>query len=143
MSEAPSPSVGEQVKAAQMGQSDGYLTFEKIDQAPSDLVEDDVDVPEWGGKVRVRSLTAAQATAIQQKGLAFKGDETKVAWEEMEVMQVAFGLVNPNLSAEQVRVLRLKRSAKGFARIVAWLDEKSGINKEELRKAQQEFQDES
>lgn len=133
------PPLGEQVKNAQLGGA--LLSFDDIKRAPSDLVEETLDIPEWGGKVRVRSLTAAQGTAVRQRGLQFKGDETKVAWEEMEVLQLTHGILEPNLSEQQVRELRREKSAAGFQRIVDWLDEKSGINKEEVRQAQESFQD--
>lgn len=140
MSEQAGPTVGEGIKNAQLG-GGKYLTLEQIQSAPTDLVEEDLPIPEWGGTIRLRSLTAAQATAVKQRGLAFKGEETKVAWEAMEVLQVAYGLVEPKLTEDEIKKLRLSKSAAGFDRITTWIDQKSGIDKEELRKAQQEFQD--
>lgn len=117
------------------------LSFEQIKKAPSDLFEETIEIPEWGGHIRLRSLTAAQSTTVRQEGLKFKGSgDTDVAWERMETLQVTMGLVDPPLTEEQVRELRLTKSASGFQRIIDWLDTKSGMDKEELRKAQQEFQ---
>lgn len=117
------------------------LTFDAIASAPSDLIEGWLEIPEWGGEVRLRSLTAAQSTSIRQEGLKYKGSgDIDTAWERMETLQVVYALQDPKLSEEQVRELRLTKSASGFQRVIDWVDEKSGMDKEELRKAQQEFQ---
>jgi hypothetical protein len=41
-----------------------YLTRDEILQA-ADIQYEDVDVPEWGGTVRVRSLTGAERDALE------------------------------------------------------------------------------
>jgi hypothetical protein len=110
-----------------------------LDRAPSDLVEEILEVPEWQCSVKVRSYTAAVSAQIKQRGLAFKGEDTKVAWAEMEITQFQRGVVEPLFSEDDVRKLHAT-SGRGFARVIAKLDELSGTDKEELRKAQDEFQ---
>lgn len=111
-----------------------------LEAAPSDLVEEVLFIPEWDCAVRVRSFTAAKAARIRQMGLGFKGDETTVAWAEMEMAQFAEGVIEPAFTADQVRTLH-KTSGRGFGRVIAWLDENSNMDKEELRKAREEFQE--
>lgn len=109
-----------------------------LDAAPSDLVTETLEIPEWKCSVRVRSLTAAQSARVKQAGLRFKGDETAVAWAEMEIMQFQEGVLDPSFRKDQVRRL-YGSSGKGFQRVIGWLDEHSGLNKEELRQARDEF----
>lgn len=137
--ETPAPTVGEAIKGAQ----NGHLPIGTVDQilkrAPSDLREETVEVPEWDCAVRIKSFTAAESAQIKHKGLAFRGEDTQVAWAEMEIAQFQQAVVEPRFSEDQVRQLHLT-SGRGFSRVIAAIDEMSGTDKEELRKAQQEFQ---
>lgn len=109
-----------------------------LENAPKDIVEETIPIPEWECSVVLRSLTAAQAAMVKQRGLGFKGEETTVSWAEMEKMQFRFGVVQPKFKKEDVDKLHLK-SGRGFNRVIAWLDEKSAMDKEALREAREEF----
>jgi hypothetical protein len=109
-----------------------------LKKAPDDITEKEIEVPEWDCSVKIRSFTAAQATAIRQQGLSFQGEETKVAWGEMEIMQFQQGVVEPRFDEDQARQLHLT-SGRGFARVIEALDELSNIDKEALAKAREEF----
>lgn len=116
----------------------GYLTPElAIERAPADCEERDVEV--WGGKVRVRGLTAAQAARVKQASIDLSGRNPDVVWAAMEMLQFELGVIQPKFTAEQVRTLHLTSGA-GFAKVIGVIDEISGTNKEELRDAQREFQ---
>lgn len=134
------PDVGETRKQTQEGSLPIGTVKQILDAAPRDLVEEVVPVPEWGLSVKVRSATAAQSATIKQRGFAFKGEEQKVSWAEMEVIQFQMGVVEPRFSETEVRKLHAT-SGRGFQRVINWLDENSGIKKEELSKAQDEFQE--
>ena len=84
---APPLSVGDAVKGAQTGQLPIGTVEEILKRAPSDLIEDVLEVPEWACSVKVKSFTAAQSAEVKQRGLAFKGEDTKVAWAEMLLAQ--------------------------------------------------------
>jgi len=131
-------SAGEALKKTQDGTLPIGSVEEILKKAPEDLVEEVLDVPEWGCSVKVRSFTAAQAAAVKQRGFGFKGDETLVAWAEMEIMQFKQGVVEPAFTEDQVRELHLS-SGRGFARVIEKLDELSKIDKEALAKAREEF----
>jgi hypothetical protein len=109
-----------------------------LEKAPADIQEKTIDVPEWECSVKIRSFTAAQSSGIRQRGLAFQGEETKVAWGEMEIMQFQQGVVEPRFDEDQVRQLHLT-SGRGFSRVIEALDELSNIDKEALAKAREEF----
>lgn len=46
--------------------------------AADDIRHEDVDVPEWGGTVRVRGLTGAQRSAIEGTMMAARGQEVSM-----------------------------------------------------------------
>lgn len=130
----PAPSV-----APADANGDGYLTVaEALERAPSDCEERDVEV--WGKRLRVRALTAAQAARVKQASINLSGRNPDVAWAEMERMQFQLGVIKPKFAAGEVRELHLKSGA-GFAKVIAVIDEISGTDKEELRKAQRDFPD--
>lgn len=137
--ETPKPSAGEAVKAAQMGAPLPIGSVETIlKNAPSDIVEETVEIPEWECSVRLRSFTAAQSARVKQHGLGFKGDRTEVAWAEMEIMQFMEGCIEPQWEHRQVVQLH-GTSGRGFQRVIDWLDEKSGTDKEAIRRARDDF----
>jgi len=108
--------------------------------APSDLVEELIEVPEWGCSVRVRSFTAAQSARIRQRGIGFKGENTTVAWAEMEKQQFIEGVIEPKFDKKSVEALH-RTSGRGFSRVIKWLDEHSNMDKEALAEAKKEFQE--
>lgn len=134
----PSPSAGEVLKDVQTGKLPIGSVEEILKKAPDDLVEEVVEIPEWGCSVRLRSFTAATSARIKQRGFTTRGEETTVAWAAMEQLQFKEGCIEPKFTDDQVKKLHLT-SGRGFARVIEWLDEKSKINKEELKKARDEF----
>lgn len=131
-------SVGEAIKDTQTGKLPIGTVEQILEAAPKDLVEDILEVPEWGCSVRVRSFTAAEAAAIKEEGFEFKGTETIIAWGEMEVQQFMRGVIEPEFSEEKVRELHLT-SGTGFTRVTNWLEEQSNIDREKLAKLRDEF----
>lgn len=132
------PTPGNAVKATQRGELPIGTVEQILEAAPKDIVKDVLAVPEWGFSVRVQSFTAAQSAAVKQRGFGFKGEETTVAWAEMEIMQFQLGVIEPKFSEDQVRQLHLS-SGPGFARVIEKLDELGKIDKEALRTAREEF----
>lgn len=133
----PSPEALGAMKAASLP----IGTVEDIlNAAPKDLVEDLLQVPEWGFSVRVRSLTAAQQAKVKQASIDLSGKAPDVVWAAMERVQFGEGVVEPAFTPAQVEQLH-RSSGPGFARVIAKLDEISGMSKEELRKAQNEFRE--
>jgi|SRR6185437_6640324 len=132
-------SVGEVVKATQKGSLPIGTVADILKAAPKDIIEEVVDIPEWGYAMKLKSFTAAASARIRSRGFAFREGETDIAWAEMEITQFMEGVKEPAWSEEEVRELHLTSGA-GFARVIAWLDEKSGIDKEALKKSREEFQ---
>jgi len=137
--EKQTPAVGEALKQTQNGSLPIGSVADILKKAPEDIVEEVIEIPEWGCSVRVRSFTAAQSARVRQLGIGFKGDSTQVAWAAMERAQFEEGVIEPQFKADEVRKLHLT-SGKGFSRVIAWLDKHSGLDKEELAQAREEFQ---
>lgn len=131
-------SPGEARKAIQAGKLPVGTVQQILTAAPDDIVEEILDVPEWKCAVKIKSFTAAQAARIKQVGFNFVGEETDVAWAEMEKAQFQEGVVDPKFSDEEVLQLHIT-SGRGFSRVIKRLDELSNLDKEAVKKAQEEF----
>ena len=134
----PVTPVGEVAKDVKMGNLPKGSVEQILSAAPKDLKKEWVDVPEWGYSVQLRSFTASESARIKQRGFAIREGETAVAWAEMEIMQFELGVQEPKFTNEQVRQLHLT-SGPGFARIIKWLDDNSGLDKDALKKSQEEL----
>jgi hypothetical protein len=119
----------------------GYLSAEEIAayaDSGKDLPEADVDGV-FGGRVRIRALTAAQNARIQQQSGQFSGKGVTIDFVEMERLKVQYAVIEPKLDADQVKRLHIK-SGPSFMKLVAEIDALSGTSEEGLRQAEQEFQ---
>jgi len=118
-----------------------YATADELlANAPKDIVEKDVEDVFDGLTIRVRGLTAAQASQVRQQSLNMNQRGADVAWAQMEIAQFEMGVIEPKLSHTQVVMLH-RTAGPSFTRVIEVLDELSGTNKEELRNAQREFQE--
>ena len=115
------------------------LTKDQILALPSDIVEEIVDVPEWGGSIRIRSLTAAELAKVRQASIRFKtnggGD---FIFAEQEKRQFEYGVVEPKFTKEEVNVL-FHRSAAAWRRVMDALDRISGTSDQDRREAEAAF----
>lgn len=97
--------------------------------AADDIVEQDVDVPAWGGSVRIRSLSMQQAANINR--LSQRRDPRTGKDEQDQGLLVAWllteGLVEPKLSIADASAL-LGKSAKAVSVIVTAINEASGLS---------------
>jgi len=69
------------------------LTRDAILQA-QDLQYEDVEMPEWGGTVRVRTLTGRERDAFEQSMLNEKGKNTKTNLRNIRAKLVALTVVD-------------------------------------------------
>ena len=70
-----------------------YLTKEEI-LAAKDTKYEDIDVPEWGGKVRIKCMTGSERDAYEASLYELKGTEVKLNREDMRAKLLARVLVN-------------------------------------------------
>lgn len=132
--------VGLPEQASSANGASGYLTAEQIEaNAAKDIIERDVE-DVFGGKVRIRTLTAAEATRVQQAGVkVLPGGGFRLSLPDAQIAKFELGVVQPKL--EHNAVLRLyQQSGSSFARVLAAIDEISGTGDDEMLRAQAAFQ---
>ncbi len=66
----------------------GYLSREAI-LSTEDIITEDVDVPEWGGKVRVKSMTGLERDAFDASLTTGVGKDLKINTDNMRARLVA------------------------------------------------------
>jgi hypothetical protein len=125
-----------QKEATQNG--NGYVTaLEAIERAPADCKEEDVENV-FGGKVRIRGLTAAMQARVKQESIKLGGRSPDVVWAAMELVQFELGVIEPKFSTAQVRTLHTT-AGPSFAKVISAIDALSGTSEEERKKAQAAF----
>jgi hypothetical protein len=111
-------------------------------EGPSDLREADVeDVPVPGESVRVRALSAAYSAEVQgQLKLVNEGREqiAKIDVPSMELLQFVHGVIDPVFTQDEAKQVQAKYGA-AFRKVVAKIDELSGIDKETIDKTEKRF----
>lgn len=117
---------------------DAWLT------GPSDLAEAVVeDVPVKGQSVKVRGLPAQFSNEAQSKALKMitgtRGEQTAtVDTAVMSVIQFAHGCVEPKFTVQEAQQIA-ERFGPAFFKVVEKIDELSGIDKEAIESANDQF----
>jgi len=113
-------------------------------QGPSDLREADVeDVPIDGKSVRVRGLPAAYSNHATSEALELitgpRGEQTAhINTEKLEVLQFAHGCIDPTFTVDEARLIAQKYGP-AFRKVIAKIDELSGVDKEAIEKTNAAF----
>ena len=111
-------------------------------QVPATSREADVeDVPVAGESVRVRGLPAKYTAEIQgQLKLVTEGREqiAKIDVPTMEMLQFVHGVIDPEFNEPRPPQIQ-ERYGPAFRKVVAKIDELSGIDKEAIEKAEPRF----
>jgi hypothetical protein len=107
-----------------------YLSKEQIVSA-TDVKTIDLDIPEWGGTVRVRNLSALEREQfirdIQSKNLDLS--KTKIAWVARCLIQEDG---NPIFSSTEIELLGNK-SAKALDRVVDAIESINALTVESMK----------
>lgn len=111
-----------------------FLTFEQI-AAADDITVKTVEIPEWNGKVQVKSLTKRQFDLISKRA---RNEDGELDQEKLEMMIFCTGMVNPKLTAEQYEHMR-DRSMRGWARIYDAIGATTMLGEGDSAKAEQRF----
>jgi len=122
------------------GKGDGkrqtLLTAEQILGA-DDREERVIEVPEWGGSVRVRAFSKAEEHRMRK--LAMVKNEVDTC--RMQMLMVITGMVQPKLSLDQIEALSHKSQA-AIDRILLVLMDISGMKREAVDDAKRNFPEE-
>lgn len=114
-------------------------------EGPGDLREEDVeDVPVEGESVRVRGLPAAYSNKANSDALELvtgvRGEQTaRVNTHKLEVIQFAHGCVDPVFTEQEAEIIA-QRYGPAFRKIIAKIDELSGVDKETIERTNAAFQ---
>lgn len=107
-----------------------------------DLKEADVeDVPVPGESVRVRGLSARYSAEVQsQLKMVSEGRSqvAKIDVASMEVLQFAHGVIEPVFTRDEAKQIQ-EKFGPAFRKVVAKIDELSGIDKEAVEATEQRF----
>ena len=111
---------------------------------PGDCEEADVeDVPVKGESVRVRGLAAAYSNEAQSEALEYittpKGDTVAtINTAKMEVLQFAHGVIEPQFNVQEAEQVA-RKFGPAFKKVIAKIDELSGVDKEAVEQAEARF----
>lgn len=118
------------------GASEGvhYLTADEILQA-ADTVIETVQVPEWGGAVRVRGMTGYDRDAFERTLLNVRGKDVDTNWTNLRAKLVARTVIDEenNLLFKETQVVALgRKAAKALDRVFEVAQRLSGIGKDDV-----------
>lgn len=103
--------------------------------AADDIKTETVPVPEWGGEVLVRGMTAAQRDDYEQSLMKGKGSDREVNLRNARTKLAVRSVVDADgelLFAEQDVVALGKKSAAALQRVFDVATRLSGLSKEDL-----------
>lgn len=109
------------------------LSVEDILSAP-DLPEREVEVPEWGGSVRIRGFT--KATQQEMRRLASDGGDLNA--DRLEMLMFIRGVVEPQFAEADYEALQQK-SAVVIDRILRAIMALAGLTREAVDDAKRLF----
>jgi hypothetical protein len=98
-------------------------------------------VPVAGESVKVRALSAKYSAEVQgQLKLVTEGREqiAKIDVPTMELLQFQHGVIEPQFSRAEAEQIQ-ERYGAAFRKVIAKIDELSGIDKEAIEKVEQTF----
>jgi hypothetical protein len=113
------------------------LTFEDI-LAAEDIEERTLLVPEWGGAIRLRTFT--KNVELRMRAEARDARTGVVDSEQLEMLMLVYGVVEPELTVEQVPHLRTKNAAV-VDRILTAIVELNRLGGDAIEKAVAAFQE--
>lgn len=112
----------------------GLLSREQILQA-EDLVYEDVEVPEWGGTVRVRGLTGAERDQFEASIVSLNGRQSKVDTRNVRAKLAALTIIDEDgkrlFTDQDVQQLGLK-SAAALDRVFDVAQRLSGLSDQDI-----------
>lgn len=113
------------------------LTFEDI-LAAEDIQNRTVDVPEWGGAVRLRTFTKNVELEMRTKA---RDERTGIVdSEKLEMLMLVYGVVEPDLTFDQIPSLRTKNAAV-IDRILGEIVGLNRLGEDAIAKALADFQE--
>lgn len=111
-----------------------YLSRDAI-LAANDVQYEDVEVPEWGGTVRVKSLMGKERDALESSMIVGKGKNTNVNLNNLRAKLVARSVVDEDgkrLFSDDDIVALGEKSAAALNRVYEVAQRLSGVTQEDI-----------
>lgn len=102
------------------------LTLEAIHKA-KDYRESDVEVPEWGGAVKCRTLSMAARYEISERSVIDKGGKPGVDNVKFAAGTLAHGVIEPKMSFDEAMEVIKTHSPEAIQRLVDEVWKLSGL----------------
>lgn len=119
------------------------LNKEQI-KSVSDLETQDVEVPEWGGTVRLKSLTGAERDRFEASVVQGQGRNTTVNMQNLRAKLVAQSAIGedgkPLFTEDDVKWLG-EKSAKALNRLFNAAQQLSGLSESDVKELAGNFKD--
>lgn len=119
-----------------------YLSKDAILQAHDVLIED-VEVPEWGGTVRVRGLSGLERDALEESTIEGRGKNRRVSLMNFRAKLVVRSVVDESgrrvFDDADVAALG-RKSAAALNRVVEVAQRLAGITEEDVEELTQDFE---
>lgn len=106
--------------------------------AANDIVEEDVEVPEWGGSVRIRAFTKARQQEL--RFMATDPRTQKLDNEKLELQIFIHGVIDPQFAPAHQTELR-EKSAGALDRVLKRIMAISGMSDEAVAEAKKSDED--
>ena len=110
------------------------LTREQILEV-QDIQSQIVDVPEWGGSVKVQGMTGEERDGFEASTFKGQGKDIRLNWRNIRAKLVAHSVVNGDgkrvFNDQDVKALG-KKSAAALDRVFAVAQELSGITQDDV-----------
>src|SRR4051794_28869561 len=107
--------------------------------AADDIEEREVEVPQWGGAVRIRSLSLDQVSEIRAhagKTVKVKGRDTEEIDARLQMAGLLCeGIIEPEMDFEEAKRM-MRKSAAAASIIVQAINEVSGLLPEAVSEAE-------
>jgi hypothetical protein len=121
----------------------GLLTRDAILEA-QDLQHEEVYIPEWGGSVRVRTLTGAERDAFEQSIVDQRGKDTRMNLRNIRAKLVALTVVDGDgkrLFSDADAKLLGQKSASALDKIFDVAQRLSGLRDEDVEELAKNSED--
>lgn len=112
--------------------------------ASNDMLMQDVEVPEWGGTVRVRSLTGEERDKFESSLIRQVGNKATANTRNMRAKLVAMSAIGEDGKPlfDPADVIRLgQRSAAALDRIFEVCQKLSGLSDDDVEEIEESFGD--
>lgn len=107
-----------------------------------DLPTQDVEVPEWGGTVRVRGLTGAERDKLESSLVETKGNSVTQNMDHYRAKIVVLAAIDdkgyPLFEQKHIKKLSAK-SAKALDRVAEAASKLSGMSQEDVKELTESF----